>query len=80
MPPPIEKTIFLLFESSSPNPMLGILAASGLLSSGVVEFLCKSGSRRSSRCGSVEMNLTSIHEDSGSFPGRARLVKDLALA
>ena len=34
---------------------------------------------RSSRCGSVVMNLSNIREDLGSIPGLAEWVKDLAL-
>ena len=32
----------------------------------------------SSHCGSVEMDLTSIHEDAGLVPGLAQWVKDQA--
>ena len=41
--------------------------------------ITKSLEDRSSHCGSVEMNLTGIHEDVGSIPGLAQWVKDLAL-
>ena len=39
----------------------------------------KDGNLGSSHCGSAVKNLTSIHEDTGSIPGLAHWVKDLAL-
>ena len=42
-------------------------------------YLLKSIMLGSSRCGSAEMNLTIIHDGTGSIPGLAQWVKDLVL-
>ena len=42
----------------------------------VFNFLRNTGS---SHCGAAEMNLTCIHEDSGSIPGLGQWVRDLVL-
>ena len=39
----------------------------------------KSSCNRSSRCGAVETNPTSIHQDVGLIPGLAQWIKDLVL-
>ena len=42
--------------------------------------MCLKVSPRSSHCGLVVTNPTSIHEDTGSIPGLTQWVKDPALA
>ena len=41
--------------------------------------ILKNREDKSSHCGPVETNLTSIHEHAGSIPGLTQWVKDLAL-
>ena len=45
----------------------------------ILRLSIKNSKEGSSRCGSAVMNQTSILEDMGLDPGRAHLVKDLAL-
>ena len=46
---------------------------------GHTDRFARLGKYTSSHYGSAEMNLTSIHEESGSIPGLTPWVKDLAL-
>ena len=65
-------------NGDGPRPRVTVKPAYSPLFSGVkAPFLKKSS--QSSRRGSVERNLTSIHEDKSSIPGLAQRVKDLAL-
>ena len=43
------------------------------------KMLMKEIKDQSSGCGSAEMNLSSIHEDTGLIPGLVQWVKDLGL-
>ena len=45
----------------------------------IVSILTKYKVFRSSRCGSEEINLTSIHKDVGLIPGLTQCIKDLVL-
>ena len=66
-----DLALSLLWRGFSPWP--------GNFHMGVAEKKKKSNPIRSSPCGSTVMNPTSIHEDSGSIPGPAQWVQDLAL-
>ena len=64
------------------NRIIGLLSPTGsedtkLESTGMERFPCQES--RIGYRGSLETNLTSIHEDPGSIPGLAQWVKDLVL-
>ena len=69
----------MMFVSICPTTRSSFSKLNNLENLTSCHILLKTAQRASSHRGSVEMNLTSIHEDAGSIPGLTQWVKDPAV-